>query len=455
MKTIRVTPETMRQRHVAFAALEPYQKQLERTAGLPPAVMEKLAAHKVFPIAVPKSYRGRSASAPLKGADGLIVALAECPPGDGPALHCHEKTIENFFVVEGEFVVSWGDKGEDSIRLQPCDYLSVPAGVCRTFTNVSDRTGRILAIIQTSGDQSDPSAFTPEVEGDVEREFGPEVIERLRSIGLRFDAGTDAPRPVQPVHVDFSELRAQFPEKAVEHEGSQWRYMESGTGERVLLMLPGAQGTPEIHAEQLRQLSTHYRVISMWYPGLSDPAQLADGLAAVLDRLGVEKVHVFGGSFGGYWAQFFAARHPQRIEKLYVATSFVDAAVLQQRGKPAAELAATPAETIKAQRIAMVQQWPESRVKSTVLALTQRQEADNLKARVIGIATAAPVPPLALSPERIIVIDCEDDSVIPPAMRQQVRERYAASKHYMLPRGGHFPALANPEAVNDILRANA
>ena len=189
--------------------------------------------------------------------------------------------------------------------------------------------------------------------------------------------------------------------------------------------------------------------------GLSDPQQLASGFAGFLDALGVKQVHLFGGSFGGYWAQVFAARHPQRIAKLYVVTSFVDAGVLQQRGKPAAEIAATPAEAIKQQRLAMVQQWPDSPVKATLLALTTKQDAENLKARVLGLAQAQPVPPIDLPPERIVVIDCEDDPIIPPPVRQQVRERYAGSKHYLLPRGGHFPALSNAAAINDILRANA
>ena len=73
---------------------------------------------------------------------------------------------------------------------------------------------------------------------------------------------------------------------------------------------------------------------------------------------------------------------------------------------------------------------------------------------MLGLAQAKPVPPIDLPPERIVVIDCEDDPIIPPPVRQQVRERYAGSKHYLLPRGGHFPALSNAAAINDILRAN-
>ncbi len=454
MKTISVSPQAMSKRLVRYSELVPYQQQLEKTTGLPPAVMTKLAAEKVYPIMVPEAYKGRSAGAPLRGVPGLIVALAECSPGDGPALHCHEQTTENFFVVDGEFDVCWGDKGENAIRLKTWDFLSVPAGVCRTFRNVTDGPARILAMIQTNTpDQSDPSAFTPEVALEVEDEFGAGVFDQLRTIGLRFDAGLDTPPPA--AQVDFTELRKQYPEKSVVVDGHEWRYMESGSGDRVLVMLPGAQGTAEIHAEQLRQLSDQYRVISMWYPGIADGRGLAQGLAGVLDRLGISKVHLFGGSFGGYWAQLFAAQYPQYVEKLYVVTSFVDASVLQQRGKPATEIQATPAEAIKEQRLGIVKAMPDGIIKATLMALTQKQEPENLKARVLGLALAPPVPALSLPLEKIVVIDCEDDGVIPPPVRQQVRDRYAGAKHYLLPRGGHFPALANPGAVIDILKANA
>lgn len=453
MKTVEVSPEVMRTRHVKYQSLVPYQIQLEKLTGLPPAVMTKLAAEKVFPIMVPKAYKGRSSGAPIRGEKGLIVALAECSPGDGPALHCHEQTTESFFVVDGEFDVSWGDNGENTLRMKTWDFLTVPAGVCRTFRNVTDRTGRMLAMIQTDlPDQSDPSAFTPNIADEVEREFGADVFEKLRSIGLRFDAGLETPKA--SARADFTELREQFPEKSIEVDGAVWRYMEGGDGDKVLVLLPGAQGTAEIHAEQLRTLSSRYRVISMWYPGIAYADQLADGLRNVLQRLGIAKIHLFGGSFGGYWAQVFAARHPQFVEKLFVATSFCDPSVLQKRGKSASEIEQTPAESIKQQRLDIVQQMPESPARASLLALTEKQEAENLKARVLGIAIARPVPELNLPAEKIVIIDCEDDTVIPVDVRQQVRDKYKGAKHYLLPKGGHFPALAYPAAINDILTAN-
>jgi hypothetical protein len=110
MKTIVVTPEEMQRRTVRFKTLESYQQQHDRGAGVPAAVLEKVAAHRVYPMMVPANYTGRSAQAPLKGADGLALTIAECPRGDGPALHCHERTIENFLCLTGRFRISWGDR---------------------------------------------------------------------------------------------------------------------------------------------------------------------------------------------------------------------------------------------------------------------------------------------------------------------------------------------------------
>ncbi len=65
MKTVVVTPDEMNRRTVRFKTLESYQQQHEKGAGVPVAVLEKIAAHRVYPIMVPANYAGRSAQAPL------------------------------------------------------------------------------------------------------------------------------------------------------------------------------------------------------------------------------------------------------------------------------------------------------------------------------------------------------------------------------------------------------
>jgi uncharacterized RmlC-like cupin family protein len=190
MKTVTVTPEEMERRTVRFKRLESYHEQQERASGIPMPVLEKIAAHRVYPVMAPAGYVGRSAFAPLKGAPGLSVNIAECPPGDGPGLHAHETTVENFLCLNGRFKILWGDQGEGSLVLEPLDLCSVPPGVSRSFVNISAETARLLVMIQIpTAEQTDRVAYAPEVGQDIERQFGRETIAALDAIGFKFDAG--------------------------------------------------------------------------------------------------------------------------------------------------------------------------------------------------------------------------------------------------------------------------
>ena len=194
MKSIKVTPEQMSRRMARFKDLESYQYQSEAANGIPMEVLEKIAAHRVYPLMVPESYTGRSAHAPIKGAPGIVLSIAECPPGDGPAMHIHEQTIENFFCLSGRFEVAWGDPGEEqSVVLEPLDFISVPPGVPRRFTNVHETdTGRLFVLIHVqTREQSDRIAYQPELREEIERKHGRKTVDALDGIGIRFDAGVE------------------------------------------------------------------------------------------------------------------------------------------------------------------------------------------------------------------------------------------------------------------------
>jgi uncharacterized RmlC-like cupin family protein len=195
MKTVTVSPEEMRRRTVRFKDLESYQEQQERASGIPRPVLERIAAHRVYPVMVPEGYVGRSAFAPLKGAPGLSINIAECPPGDGPGLHAHESTIENFLCLSGRFKIVWGDRGEHSLVLEPLDLCSVPPGVSRAFVNISDDVARLLVIIQIpTVEQADRVAYAPDVGNAIAAEFGRHTVQALAGIGFKFDAGVDTVR---------------------------------------------------------------------------------------------------------------------------------------------------------------------------------------------------------------------------------------------------------------------
>ena len=192
MKSVKVSPEQMTQRVARFADLRSYHHQQAEANAIPVEVMEQIAAHRVYPLMVPATYTGRSAQAPIKGAPGLVLSIAECPPGDGPAMHIHEQTIENFLCLSGRFEIAWGDAGEEQrVVLGPLDFISVPPGVPRKFTNVSaTETGRLFVMIQVPSDlQGDRIAYPPALRDEIARKHGARTVDALDRIGIRFDAG--------------------------------------------------------------------------------------------------------------------------------------------------------------------------------------------------------------------------------------------------------------------------
>jgi mannose-6-phosphate isomerase-like protein (cupin superfamily) len=183
-----LNPQQMEARVARFKKLESYQSQNHAKEGIPPGAMEKITARKVFPVMAPADYQGRSAGAPVKGPRGLIVTIAECEAGNGPGLHRHLNTVENFMCLSGRFEIAWGDDGEHSLVLEPLDMISVPRGENRRFRNVSNETGRLLVMIVPETDQQvDPVAYDPSIAREIESQYGKSALEGLQKIGFKFE----------------------------------------------------------------------------------------------------------------------------------------------------------------------------------------------------------------------------------------------------------------------------
>ncbi len=177
----------MSNRVARFKDLKPYKQSIMENTGIPAEAVEIVSAKSVYPVMSPVGWEGRSAVAPVKGQDGLTVTIAECPPGNNPGLHSHSNTIESFFCLNGRFRISWGENGENSVELEPLDFISVPAGVYRDFNNISDETARLLVMIQNvAGDTKDEVVFHPAVGQEIEEKFGEDTVEALDKVGFRF-----------------------------------------------------------------------------------------------------------------------------------------------------------------------------------------------------------------------------------------------------------------------------
>jgi lipase len=121
------------------------------------------------------------------------------------------------------------------------------------------------------------------------------------------------------------QFRADHPYRRVTINGAAWEYIDAGHADRTVLILTGALGTAESSWQTIVHFADRlggpaYRAIAPSYPyTITKMGDLADGLAGLLDACGVEKADVVGGSAGGYVAQVFVRRHPDRTGRLVVS----------------------------------------------------------------------------------------------------------------------------------------
>jgi uncharacterized RmlC-like cupin family protein len=141
----------------------------------------------------PTNYKGgRHSGAKVKGAPGIVVTIAEVPPGTCNALHDHSQAVENFFCVSGQLEICWGNNGEHSITLRPMDFISVPPGVLRQFKNITNEPAYVYAVNQIrTEEQGDQISYPTSVAAEIESEFGEQTVVSLRKIGVVFDQVED------------------------------------------------------------------------------------------------------------------------------------------------------------------------------------------------------------------------------------------------------------------------
>ncbi len=98
-----------------------------------------------------------------------------------------------------------------------------------------------------------------------------------------------------------------------------WTYVTGGEGEGTILFLHSVPTTWDTYYLQIAALEDDYRVIVPAIPAVPTMKGVSDGLAAILDEVGVEQVHIYGVAFGGEIAQAFVRNYPERVASLILS----------------------------------------------------------------------------------------------------------------------------------------
>lgn len=190
MKTISISSEDMTRRVSRFADLQPLP--LSESLDMPQAAKDVIYARKILSVIGlgDDADTPINKGAPIDGAGGMTMAIAVCPPGNGPSLHAHQQTYETFTVLKGRFEITWNDDGGNRVELGEFDTVSVPPGVCRAFRNIGDEDGILQVLISGGVHDMGDIDFPATIAGKLET-YGGDVRQQFEDRGFTFTAGQE------------------------------------------------------------------------------------------------------------------------------------------------------------------------------------------------------------------------------------------------------------------------
>lgn len=188
MRTIQISADEMTSRVARFKKLDVMEAQ--KNTDIPVEAADVVWSRKLMSVIGLEDGLDTpiNAGAPIKGAGGITITLAACPPGTGPSLHSHRQTFETFTVLKGRFEVYWNDDGGERVELAQFDAISVPPGVCRGFRNISDEEGILQVVISGGVHDLNDIDFAPKAAEQIEA-IGSGLVKEFEKTGLTFTAG--------------------------------------------------------------------------------------------------------------------------------------------------------------------------------------------------------------------------------------------------------------------------
>lgn len=244
-----------------------------------------------------------------------------------------------------------------------------------------------------------------------------------------------------------------------------WR--ETGDGEPAVF-LHGLGGSRTSWEPQLTGLRTEFRCIAWDMPGYgaSVPvtpltfATIADSVARLLDRAGVDRAHLVGESFGGMHALHTALRHPQRVARLVLANTSpafgldgTDPAAWRAARLAALDAGLTPADIAADVLTSIAGPALSDDALAMRVAGFARVPASGLRAAVECLPSHNLLDRLAEIESPALVIAGELDTETPPSYARALAEGLSDAELVVLEGVGHLAVSEAPDAFNQLARA--
>jgi len=238
-----------------------------------------------------------------------------------------------------------------------------------------------------------------------------------------------------------------------------WKYYDYGPKDSELIpvvLLPGVSGTAEIFYKQFLSLCAKgYRLISVQSPPFLDHTLWCKGFDKFLDKMQLNKVHLFGTSLGGYLAQCFVVFKPERVLSLILNNTYADTQYYKDNA-PCIQMFPLMPEFVLKRMI--LSNFPaktmELEIANSVDFMVQQLEtlsqAEIVSRLTLNCTVAESLKPaeFPLDQGKITIMDTLDEVVVPEKVREEVYKYYPNARFAELKTGGNFPYLSRADEVN-------
>jgi len=243
----------------------------------------------------------------------------------------------------------------------------------------------------------------------------------------------------------------------VEGDGERIYYEITGSG-TALVLCHGLGGNHAIWWRQLDRFAAHHTVVTWDQRGFGNstcvtgdfgPAPARRDLAALLDAVCPEPVHLVGQSLGGWVALGFALVQPDRIRSLVLSTTLAGAA-----GEETDRFVA-PGVPVRSRRRHPVLSEAFCAEEGDLAVLYNQISSFGPKPpapAVVATMRADTFPAAALAGLQVptLLIGATDDRYCPPAVIRRVADAIPGAEFTELP-GGHSAYYETPGAWNDVV----
>ena len=271
----------------------------------------------------------------------------------------------------------------------------------------------------------------------------------------------------------FSEIRRLVPEDRFLRLGDQLVHIEqAGAGEPVIL-LHGFGASTYAWRKVMPGLAGSFRVIAIDLNGFGYTQRprtfesytregQADLVLRVMDKLGIEKAHLAGHSYGGGITIWLASRHPERLRSIVLVDSSAPTYANDRRSRlaglrPVASLALRALLRPGSVRRSLIHSVYDD---SLVTPEMVREYYDRLRVEGVVDAYVGLTGPLRTPPEPVhletiqvpaLVVWGSDDKVNSVNAGRPAAGQVPHGEYVVLERTGHIPMEERPEELLQLM----